>query len=268
MTGPRGWLRVGMVPLAAAACGGQGVDANAIVDGAPAIDAAAGGADAVTTDANLARFSFFVTSMQTMIDQSGNPLGFGGDLGGLAGADSICQVAATAVGAGDRTWRAFLSTYNDGAPVHAIDRVGAGPWYDRNDRLIALDRAGLLEYRPAGEVQAVNDLADEHGRPLSDYGDSHDVLTGTYADGQLLGTGGHENCDDWTNATTAVGQGSATHGGLGLGHAWPARSGFGWIYAHEGHGCAPGINLVQNGAGEGNTVGQGGGWGAIYCFAL
>jgi hypothetical protein len=93
MTGPRGWLRVGMVPLAAAACGGQGVDANAIVDGAPAIDAAAGGADAVTTDANLARFSFFVTSMQTMIDQSGNPLGFGGDLGGLAGADSICQVA-------------------------------------------------------------------------------------------------------------------------------------------------------------------------------
>jgi hypothetical protein len=33
-------------------------------------------------------------------------------------------------------------------------------------------------------------------------------------------------------------------------------------------GCAAGINLVQNGAGSGNAVGGGGGYGGIYCFAL
>ena len=43
--------------------------------------------------------SFFVTS--TM--HSGN-------LGGLAGADAECQRLAAAVGAGDRTWRAYLSS--------------------------------------------------------------------------------------------------------------------------------------------------------------
>jgi hypothetical protein len=44
---------------------------------------------------------FFVTS-------KGN--GKGGDLGGLAGADPHCQALAQAQGAGDHTWRAYLST--------------------------------------------------------------------------------------------------------------------------------------------------------------
>ncbi|MBK9033435.1 MAG: hypothetical protein IPL61_19570 [Myxococcales bacterium] len=52
------------------------------------------------------------------------------------------------------------------------------------------------------------------------------------------------------------------------GHAWPAMSGMNWITAHRVRGCAPGVNLVQNGPGTGDTVGAGGGWGAIYCFAL
>ena len=48
------------------------------------------------------------------------PLGFfvtstthSGNLGGLAGADAECQRLATAVDAGGRTWRAYLSTYGD-----------------------------------------------------------------------------------------------------------------------------------------------------------
>src|ERR1700675_2711412 len=45
--------------------------------------------------------TFFVTSV---------PIGDGGNLGGLAGADAHCQVLATAVGAGNRTWHAYLST--------------------------------------------------------------------------------------------------------------------------------------------------------------
>lgn len=36
--------------------------------------------------------------------------GKGGDLGGLAGADPHCQKLATAAGAGNKTWRAYLST--------------------------------------------------------------------------------------------------------------------------------------------------------------
>ncbi len=250
---------------AAAACGGTEGGAGAVDAGPP---------DAVATDANLDPFSFFVTSMQTMIDQSGNPQGFGGDLGGLAGADTICQTAAAAVGFGHRTWRAFLSTANNGSPVHAIDRIGEGPWYDRNGRLISMTRAGLLAGgplngdRPDGDAQAVDNMADETGRPLKEYGDSHDILTGSNESGQLLGTAGDVTCNDWTNATTAVGDGGNESNSLGLGHAWSAMSGRNWIHVHQGHGCAPGINLVQNGPGTGNTVGQGGGWGAIYCFAL
>lgn len=44
---------------------------------------------------------FFVTSVGS---------GKGGDLGGLAGADAHCQSLAADVGAGARTWHAYLST--------------------------------------------------------------------------------------------------------------------------------------------------------------
>ena len=53
-----------------------------------------------------------------------------------------------------------------------------------------------------------------------------------------------------------------------LGHSWPAQSGQHWIRAHTARGCSPGVNLVQNGPGTGTSVGAGGGWGGIYCFAL
>src|SRR5271165_4766487 len=64
--------------------------------------------------------NFFVTS---------EPIGDGGNLGGLAGADAHCQVLATAVGAGNRTWHAYLSTQaRPGQPaVNARDRIGKGP---------------------------------------------------------------------------------------------------------------------------------------------
>ena len=64
---------------------------------------------------------FFVTSA--------NP-GKGGDFGGLAGADRYCQSLAPSVGAGGRTWRAYLSdSAAGGSPaVNARDRIGSGPW--------------------------------------------------------------------------------------------------------------------------------------------
>ena len=72
--------------------------------------------------------TFFVTS---------EPIGDGGNLGGLAGADAHCQALATAVGAGGKTWRAYLSTQaRPGQPaVNARDRIGTGPWFNAKERL-------------------------------------------------------------------------------------------------------------------------------------
>ena len=80
--------------------------------------------------------NFFVTSV---------PVGDGGNLGGLAGADAHCQTLATAVGAGNRTWHAYLSTQaRPGKPaVNARDRIGKGPWYNFKGEMIAQDLAHL-----------------------------------------------------------------------------------------------------------------------------
>ena len=74
--------------------------------------------------------SFFVTSASQ---------GKGGDLGGLRGADGHCQALAQAVGAGSKTWRAYLSTQPTGAAsaANARDRIGAGPWYNAKGMQIA-----------------------------------------------------------------------------------------------------------------------------------
>src|SRR6187402_3408550 len=61
--------------------------------------------------------SFFVTS---------EGVGKGADLGGLAGADAHCQKLATAAGAGNKTWHAYLSAQaaNGKPAVNARDRIG------------------------------------------------------------------------------------------------------------------------------------------------
>ncbi|MBK7538013.1 MAG: hypothetical protein IPI49_22100 [Myxococcales bacterium] len=217
----------------------------------------------IDSPSSAARFSFFATSLGTMRSQSGSMDGFGGNLGGLIGADRICQNAAAAVGAGGKTWRAFLSTYNGGTPVHAISRIGAGPWYDRNQRLVAMNVAGLLAGdRPMGDAATINDLPDENGTPLKSLGDTHDILTGSNTMGRLDGNNAAVTCNDWTDAS------AGTPNVVRLGHSWPAASGTHWIRAHTARGCSPGVNLVQDGPGTGTSVGAGGGWGGIYCFAL
>src|SRR5262249_57910727 len=49
--------------------------------------------------------TFFVTSAGS---------GKGGDLGGIDGADTKCQELAQTIGAGGKTWRAYLSTTGAG----------------------------------------------------------------------------------------------------------------------------------------------------------
>jgi hypothetical protein len=221
-----------------------------------------GASSDAAVDASAENFSFFVTSLATIRLQANSQDGFGGNLGGLAGADAICQRAAADVGFGHKTWRAFLSTAS--GPVHAIDRIGTGPWYDRAGRLIANDRAGLLQQRPAGDTQAVNDMADETGAGTKSFGDTHDIITGTNAQGMLDGTDASATCNDWTSA---VGPGSENK--VRAGHSWPAMSGMNWMMAHRLPGCAAGIRLTITPPGQqGDTVGGQGGWGGLYCFAL
>ena len=194
--------------------------------------------------------------------------GFGGDLRfgmatGLEGADKICQTIAADLGFGAKTWRAFLSAIKgtDGQPVHAITRIGEGPWYDRRGRLIAMTKAGLVGSgnRPVGDAAAVNDLPDETGQGTKRLGDTHDTITGSNRMGMLASTDPTRTCQDWT---------STTGRGVQMGHAWPAGSGMHWIVAHTEPSCAAGVNLVQNGPGNGSSIGAGGGWGGFYCFAL
>ncbi len=213
-------------------------------------------------------FSFFVTSLEAMRELSQSEDGFGGNFGGLAGADGICQVIAEGVGVGHKEWRAFLSATEgrDGEPVHAIERIGAGPWYDANGRLVAENIEGLLHDRPDGDLQSVLDLPTEHGMPVSEYGDAHDVPTGSNRQGRLDRDNLASTCNDWTS-DDAIGQNQVK-----CGHTFPRRRPTGrgahWISDHPLRGCTPGVNLLQNGPGRGDCIGCSGGYGGLYCFAL
>ena len=202
--------------------------------------------------------------------------GFGGDFGGLEGADEICQTIAAATGFGHLTWHAMLSATNDGSgnQVHAIERIGSGPWYDANGRLVATGTAGLVaDDRPDGTAQSVDDLPDECGVPLSVIGDVHDVLTGSNSDGRLYRDSHESTCNGWTSSDANVGSETVM-----IGHSFPRGSGGGprpggdrgasWISDHPVRGCGKGANLADDGPGTGNCVGCNGGYGAIYCFAL
>jgi hypothetical protein len=178
--------------------------------------------------------SFFVTSVG-----SGN----GGDLGGLEGADRHCQALATAVGAGNRTWRAYLSTTGPGG-VNARDRIGAGPWHNARGVLIARSLADLH----SDDANIDNDTAlDEQGRTINSEGapNRHDILTGSTVDG----TATELTCQNWTSSS----EGRATVGH----HDRLARGtpGSPWNSAHASQGCSQ-ENLRASG-----------GAGLFYCFA-
>jgi hypothetical protein len=246
---------------------GAGGEAGGAGAGAGAGGASGGGTAGSDPPMLEGNFSFFVTSLRAMRELSGSQNGFGGDFGGLSGADQICQTIAMGQGAGHKTWRAFLSATTGGATggaVHAIDRIGEGPWYDRRGRLVAMNKAGLLMQRPAGDMAIAANLPDENGELLNQNGtDDHDVLTGSNMQGRLFSMNRGDTCNDWTSA-------GGTTGRPMLGHSWPARSGMNWIQAHQAPGCAAGAQLVQIGPPQpgDRSVGAGGGYGGIYCFAL
>jgi len=225
--------------------------------------------------------TFFVTS---------RPIGDGGNLGGLAGADAHCQNLAKAVGAGDRTWHAYLSTQaRPGQPaVNARDRIGTGPWYNFDGVMIARNLAHLhgdtLELARLGNNLTKQSGLTEKGQivpGLNDYqvprdGDweyvrttpytnRHEVLTGSQLDGRAYPPDLDYTCDNWTSYSdpdpgqAQGGLGAARPGTPNAQVGFPDRNGGGngsWNSSHGTRGCSQTALAMTHGVG------------LLYCFAI
>jgi hypothetical protein len=207
---------------------------------------AAGHMDSIADAASAppSSMGFFVTSAKSKT----------GNLGGLAGADRVCQDLATAAGQGEKTWRAYLSAEPDPAnnnnPTHARDRIGAGPWFNANGLMVGKDLTDLHERRGNPIL-----LVDERGQPVpgawpgSPRPNEHDILTGSTAEGRVMAG---KTCNDWTSESADLRAQIGHVDGIGLGGntAGPSAS---WNSAHESRSCA--------------DTAPGGGAGRFYCFA-
>jgi hypothetical protein len=187
--------------------------------------------------------TFFITSAGS---------GKGADLGGLAGADKICQSLAQAVGAGARTWRAYLSASPaEGKPaVNARDRIGRGPWQNAKGVVIAKDVNELHGNNNLDKETALS----EKGERINARGDTpnmHDILTGSQPDGRAFSGEEDRTCRNWTSS----GEGTAMlghHDRQGLRDDESSRS---WNSSHPSRGCGQ------------DALRSSGGNGLFYCFA-
>ena len=184
--------------------------------------------------------TFFVTSVGS---------GKGADFGGMDGADKHCQALAAAAGAGNRTWRAYLSSSGPPA-VNAKDRVGSGPWQNAKGVVVAKDSAELHGTNNLNKQTALT----EKGEVVNGRGDTpnkHDILTGTQPDGTAFAGSDDKTCGNWTKS----GEGSAVvghHDRTGLDTSPPALS---WNSSHPSRGCSY------------DALKSTGGAGLLYCFA-
>jgi hypothetical protein len=195
--------------------------------------------------AQQASMTFFVTSAGP---------GKGADLGGLEGADQHCRQLAQAAGAGNRTWRAYLSATAAGgaAAVNARDRIGQGPWRNAKGAVVAKSVEDL--HGPESNLTKHTALT-EKGETVNGRGDTpnvHDILTGSQPDGRAFPAGDKDTtCGNWTRS----GGGSAVvghHDRMGLRDDDASKS---WNSSHGTRGC--GLDALR-------TTG---GAGLLYCFA-
>lgn len=187
--------------------------------------------------------SFFVSSAKSKT----------GNLGGLEGADRICQTLAATVGLGSNNWRAYLSVEHDPnngkQPTDARSRIGNGPWYNAKGIIVAKDLAQL--HARKGDAAL---FVDEHGQrvpgnwPDSPKPTEHDILTGSTTEGRVMPG---KTCGDWTSEASDM-QAQVGHSD-GLGPGGDPSGGYAiWNSSHENGSCA-------------NTSPRGGA-GRIYCF--
>ena len=188
--------------------------------------------------AQASEMTFFLTSVG-----SGN----GADLGGLSGADAHCQSLAAAVGAGGKTWRAYLSTTDSGG-VNARDRIGSGPWQNIKGDVVARDLDQLHYENNLTKETVLN----EKGMMTNGRGDTpnqHDILTGSNLDGTAASDS--DACSNWTSSADGAGSAMVGHFDRNGGGANPNS----WNSAHGSRGCSQ-DNLIATG-----------GNGYFYCFA-
>lgn len=233
----RRWLTLGSCAVLMLGCGDDdgpsgetGAQATETSSGDGASEASVGDSTAASDPGSM---SFFVTSEGTGTR--------GGDLGGLAGADAICQQLAEAAGVGDRTWHAYLSTTTE----NARDRIGPGPWYNFAGVMVAADVESLhADGLSNADPQHV---LTEQGEVV-DVGDDYDILTGSQEDGTLQE---ERTCNDWTSSTSdfeaRVGHSSRSDD--------PDVS-ISWNSAHSTNGCSE--EDFQDDACRGR----------LYCFAI
>ena len=188
------------------------------------------------------------TSMGFFITSIG--LGNGADLGGLEGADAHCKALASKAGAGERDWRAYLSTEADGKRgISARDRIGSGPWYNATGVLIAKNVSDLHLYNRSITKETA---LDENGQPVNGRGDKpnqHDILTGSQDDGTAYFPDDKDHtCSNWTSSSEGAAQVGHhdRHGGGNLS----------WTSAHSTRGGCSRDALKSTG-----------GAGLLYCFA-
>src|SRR4051812_25953507 len=212
------------------------------ITAAAVVSACSNNSSTSPTPAPTNTLSFFVTSAT-------NPTG---NLGGLRGADALCQTLATAVGAGSKSWRAYLSVEHDADnnATNARARIGNGPWVNAAGVTVAANLNDLHARRGDASV-----FVDERGQRINGQWTGspapvqHDILTGSAADGSLMPG---FTCADWTSSSASI--------AAQVGHA----DGFGpnqdtsgslssWNSAHASASCA-------------DTAPRGGA-GRIYCFA-
>jgi hypothetical protein len=197
--------------------------------------------------AQQAGMSFFVTSAGS---------GKGADLGGLQGADQLCQRLAQAAGAGGHTWHAYLSAQAAGgqAVVNARDRIGRGPWQNAKGVVIAKNVEELHGDNNLTKQTALTEKGDMvNGR--GDTPNKHDALTGSQPDGRAFPPGEDRTCHNWTSST----QGAAMVGHTdrqGLRDDAPSKS---WNSSHPSRGPEGGCSQAD--------LRSTGGDGLFYCFA-
>ena len=197
--------------------------------------------------AQQANMTFFVTSAGS---------GKGADLGGLAGADRICQSLAQAAGAGSHTWHAYLSTQAaDGQPaVNARDRVGKGPWQNVNGVVVAKSLDELHGDNNISKQTALTEKGDVvNGR--GDTPNRHDALTGSQPDGTAFPAGDDKSCHNWTSST----QGAAMLGHIDRQGLRDDAASHSWNSSHLSRGPDGGCSQ--------NDLRSTGGDGLFYCFA-
>jgi hypothetical protein len=194
----------------------------------------------VTAFSQSPNMSFFITSAG-----SGN----GANLGGLTGADALCQKLAASVGAGGKTWRAYLSSSATGGQtaVNARDRIGRGPWQNSKGVVVAqsVDDLHSDNNKLGKEGSLTEKGATVNGR--GDTPNTHDILTGSDLQGRALQ--GDQTCTNWTS--NGAGAARVGHHDKQGGGENPNS----WNSAHASSGCS-----------QQNLVGTGGA-GLFYCFA-